>query len=309
MATRQFIPCAHCSAIFKPRKDSERYCCRSCYESSRALPAIGCAHCGASYVKKANHKGSKFCSDDCFVASRRVKPHTCVTCGTLFTPVKYRPSVARMVAYTGRHNCSKLCIDEWKAKTRSEYMRANRDKFSGANSWNWKGACLRRNKSYRGPDWTEIAAKARARDRNICQNCGMTHEQHSERWKQALEVHHIVPFYEFTDHKKANRSSNLVTLCKSCHAAADRAIRARQVLMDFGDEPRKKSSARRCVGQDNPRARLKTNDVLQIKQLLAVHTPQKEIAALFGISSQLVSAINTGAAWAHLKAARPLVSS
>lgn len=309
MATRQFIPCAHCSAIFKPRQDSERYCCRSCYESSRALPAISCAHCGASYVKKANHKGSKFCSDDCFVASRRVKPHTCVTCGTLFTPVKYKPSEGRMVAYTGRHNCSKQCIDAWKAKTKSAYMRENRDKFSGANSWNWKGSCLRKNKSYRGPDWTEIAGKARARDQHQCQGCGMSREQHAERWGKALEVHHIVPFYEFTDHKKANRLSNLVTLCKSCHMAADKAIRMRQVLMDFGDEPRKKSSARRRIGQDNPVAKLKDDEVLQIKQLLAIRTPQKEIAALFGVSSQLVSAINTGVAWSHIKAAEPLTLS
>lgn len=230
----------------------------------------------------------------------RVAPHTCHTCGCLFTPVKYRPSAGKFRAYTGRLNCSEQCIFAWKAKTKSEYMRANRDKFSGANSWNWKGACLLKNKSYRGQDWTETSANIRRRDCHACKSCGMTQEQHTEKWDQALEVHHKIPFHEFTDHKRANRPANLVTLCKVCHMKADRAIKQRQFLMVFCDEPRRPARDGIHRGSRNGRSKLTEAQVADIKLMIRQSVALVEIAAAFGVKDTVISAISTEQNWKHV---------
>lgn len=232
----------------------------------------------------------------------RVKPHTCITCGALFTPVKYRASEDVFKAFTGRQNCSKECLDAWKAKSKSAYMRANREKFSGPNSWNWKGACLLKNKSYRGSDWTEIAESIRKRDKYQCCDCGLTHQQHLDKWGKILEVHHKIPFHEFTDHRKANAKSNLVTLCKSCHMIADRAIRHRQLIMIFSDEPRKKSKEGIHRGSKNARAQLSESQVATIKKLLASGSKQTDLADVFSVKKTIISAISTGQNWSHVKA-------
>jgi hypothetical protein len=41
-----------------------------------------------------------------------------------------------------------------------------------------------------------------------------------------LDVHHRVPFREFTDIEMANRIENLVALCRPCHARADAEYRS-----------------------------------------------------------------------------------
>lgn len=179
-------------------------------------------------------------------------------------------------------------------------MRETRDQWVGPNNPMWKGACLLRNKSYRGPDWIDIAEKARSRDGHKCAECGMTSEQHIARWSQKLEVHHKVPFHEFTDHVAANKMSNLVTLCKVCHMKADRAIKQRQLLMVFGDEPRRPRKKDIFKGGKNPRALLTEAAVAAIKSLLRAGERQKVIAATFGVGKHVISAISTGQNWAHV---------
>ncbi|MDN7445926.1 HNH endonuclease [Burkholderia multivorans] len=50
-------------------------------------------------------------------------------------------------------------------------------------------------------------------------------------------------------------------------------------------------------GEANPAARLRKEQVIEIRQLLAVGTSQKAIAERFDISRQLVSAIKCGEVW------------
>lgn len=300
MADPKFIPCAVCGELFKNPGRGRRHCTRACYESARAIKPKECVHCGKQYAKKINQAASKFCSNDCMVDSRRVKPHKCVTCGCIFSPVKFKKSENRYVGATGRSNCSAECIFQWKSKTKSAYMRRNRDKFSGPNSWNWVGACLRKNASYRGPDWNEIAGKARKRDGNECKHCGMSAADHQDRWGSLLEVHHIVPFYEFTDHKKANRLSNLVTLCKSCHMTADRAVPQRQILIDLGDEPRKKRRAESFQGVNNGRATISEDQVRQIRSMLREGMLIMDVAVAMGVKRGVVGGISSGRAWRHV---------
>lgn len=300
MAEPKFIPCAVCGLTFRNPGRGRKYCTRACYESTRALKPKSCTHCGKQYLKPLNHRQSKFCSNECFVEARRVEAHKCITCGCHFSPVKYRASDQRYVGATGRHNCSAECIREWKSRTKSAYMRANREKFSGSNSWNWVGACLRKNVSYRGPDWRSIAEKARCRDTHKCKHCGMTAEEHEAKWGKLLEVHHIIPFYEFTDHKKANRLSNLVTLCKRCHMAADRAIPQRQLLIDLGDEPKKKPKEGVHRGTNNPRATIDEDQVRLIRKMIAEGRRLADIAALTKTTRGVVAGISRGKNWRHV---------
>lgn len=69
-----------------------------------------------------------------------------------------------------------------------------------------------------GKHWNELRNKVRRRDEYKCQHCGVSEK------KQVLEVHHKIPFKQFTDIKKANKLENLVTLCSSCHKKAERQI-------------------------------------------------------------------------------------
>lgn len=85
---------------------------------------------------------------------------------------------------------------------------------------NWRGGY----KPYYGPNWEEQRAHARQRDRYHCRMCGVAQDD----LPRELDVHHIVPFREFgyisgeNDHYlRANRLSNLVSLCPECHGAAN----------------------------------------------------------------------------------------
>jgi len=61
-----------------------------------------------------------------------------------------------------------------------------------------------------GRDWESIVPAVRERDRNRCQNCL------AEGDDVTLNTHHVVP----RGQGGSNRMSNLLTLCKQCHAAA-----------------------------------------------------------------------------------------
>lgn len=232
--------------------------------------------------------------------STRVDPHVCVTCGAVFTPVKYRKAEGVFRAYTGRQNCSAECAFKAKGVVTKRRMAATRERWVGPNNPMWIGACLRRNMSYRGSDWGTIAERARERDGHACAHCGMTQEAHTAKWSQALEVHHKVPFYEFTDHRKANRASNLVTLCKVCHMTADRAIRNRQFLLPLSEEQRKKPRVGAHRGSANGRAKLSEAQVSEIKTRLRAGERQQSVAGAFGVTKYVISAISTGQNWAHV---------
>lgn len=298
MDNRNSTLCAHCGA----RKDRHRvFCSWDCYLASKTLKPKFCKQCGKSYVKGANHKSSVYCSNECFVQSKRVQPHVCVVCGALFTPIKYKPSIGKFSAYTGRHACSEECAYIDKGRRTAKRMAETRDRWIGPNNPMWVGSSVRTNKSYRGPDWPAIADRARKRDKYACKNCGMTQQDHLSKWGSSLEVHHIVPFYQFTDHIKANRLSNLTTLCKSCHATADKTIKSRQMLIPLFDEGRKKPKEGIHRGSKNARALLTEGQVKEIKSLLREGTRQAVIAEAYGVKKHLISAISTGQNWSHVE--------
>lgn len=68
---------------------------------------------------------------------------------------------------------------------------------------------------YYGATWPEQRNAARERDNYTCQRCEITE---TELGRQ-LDVHHIVKFRYFgiEQHEKANKLSNLICFCTSCH--------------------------------------------------------------------------------------------
>lgn len=78
----------------------------------------------------------------------------------------------------------------------------------------------------RGPNWEEQAARARERDQYRCCCCGIT----QKKLGKTLQVHHIVPFWRYRyirgkneNYLRANRLSNLITLCGKCHLGVEAA--------------------------------------------------------------------------------------
>ena len=78
----------------------------------------------------------------------------------------------------------------------------------------------------RGPNWPEQRDLARARDDCRCRLCGAP-----EPPGRSHDVHHIRPFHAFgwqkgrnDAYRLANVLDNLITLCKACHQAAERAL-------------------------------------------------------------------------------------
>jgi len=74
------------------------------------------------------------------------------------------------------------------------------------------------NNSYEG-DYGENCMETRnrivRRDEHKCQRCGVEHDERYD--KVDLEVHHLKPVEEFDTPEEANKRSNLVTLCETCH--------------------------------------------------------------------------------------------
>jgi 5-methylcytosine-specific restriction endonuclease McrA len=299
MAKRDYIPCACCGETFKQTRDTHIFCSWACYNLNKQPKPKQCLHCNVSFISKINHKSAKYCSNNCLQESRRVQPHTCVTCGTLFTPVKYKPSIGKYRKYTGRHSCSAECAYIAKSKRTAKRMLETRDKWIGQNNPCWTGYTLLKNKSYRGPDWKAIKAKAIKRDGHKCQSCGMTEEQHFAKWGRMLDVHHINPFYNFTDHVLANKLTNLITLCKSCHRVEDGKIQGKQLLMDFGISPRV-PSRNHSIGAENGNAKIDENKVKQIRVCILNEIPYKDITEIYGIKRSMISNIKTGKAWKHV---------
>lgn len=107
-----------------------------------------------------------------------------------------------------RKTCSWACRNKWWKMT---------GKQRGENSPSWLGGIDYR----RGKGWKKAREIARKRDRYKCVVCGKTEEELG----QELDVHHVIPYRCFDNDGEGNHPDNLISMCKSCHAEADRAYR------------------------------------------------------------------------------------
>lgn len=163
-----------------------------------------------------NESGRHFCSEACelewatdyFTGDKNPNwvEYVDVACEVCGSVKSIPPAWAKK---STRYFCSPSCKGAWL----SEYL-------SGDGSPRWKGG----HGWYYGPNWRRQRSRARERDGYECQACGLTDNEHEERYGQELHVHHISRKEAFRgedgglDFEAANALENLVTLCYSCHA-------------------------------------------------------------------------------------------
>ena len=230
------IICPICGKSFKPRSHREIYCSRSCASKSHPIWNKGltglhnsrkglqsgkvksCLVCGKEfYCYPSDADDHKCCSQKCYHLSREGQ--------TLIMPPGWKennkksmqnrkarqrkPPIMRICEYCQKEFeqkqrslkriwrfCSKGCYRDWL-------------KLFPENHPTYKGGRI----EYYGPDWRPQRRLARKRDNNKCRSCGQKIKGVS------MDVHHIKPFREFNgDWKEANKLTNLITLCRSCHS-------------------------------------------------------------------------------------------
>ena len=67
-----------------------------------------------------------------------------------------------------------------------------------------------------GAEWEAVRQRILVRDGYRCVECGMTREEHRQRFGTDLHVHHI---QTLKAEMGLNFDWNLVTLCEGCHKA------------------------------------------------------------------------------------------
>lgn len=169
--------------------------------NEKGTTTVICQECGSQFsVTSDRIHTAKFCSRECDNSAHRVTLD-CEYCGGQYSVIKSRQEISRF--------CSKKCRLDWD----SEYN-------TGKNNPNWDGGKTTR---YYGRNWAEQRKKALERDKYQCQNCGNQNGR--------LDVHHIIRFLDFDNYHQANKLSNLITLCVSCHRRVDLGVEPLQTRL------------------------------------------------------------------------------
>jgi len=238
------IICQRCGNSFQvsaqdKREANRRYCSHKCYIASGGRKATFvdwvCDTCGKSFQMQLGKFGAKckhhFCCKECEHTWRKGGGNPsgpdhpeynsievpCATCGKILVRPKWR-----IEGYQEQF-CSRQCAG--KARPR---------RFSESNHPRWKGGDIH----YYGPNWQRQAAAARGRDGFKCRSCGISQAKVGRK----LDVHHVVPFRSFgyvpgenETYRQANKLSNLVTLCPSCHQLTESGKKSVQLSLLAGD--------------------------------------------------------------------------
>lgn len=199
------IPCKFCGKDFEPIHGKKEYCSGACSKKYRMQRC--CAFCGATFVRVTYRQ--KYCSDECIQQAQTARAAKKITCTCKQCGIEFfgKPSAKRQF-------CSNRC------KTIAQDL-------TGPKNPRWRGGYR---DSYRGPNWKAQSSKARERDNHTCQDCGRF------QIKPLLPVHHKKAYRDFNgDYKKANRLSNLITLCRNCHSKTEgRSARGYQGWIRLG---------------------------------------------------------------------------
>jgi 5-methylcytosine-specific restriction endonuclease McrA len=179
---------------------------------------VTCEWCGDKFERKRSieeNSDQTFCSQEChgkFISEHKSGENSpaweggpsnfeCEVCGSTFE--KYESNTSKSIY------CSRDCqVEARDFPTGEDHPSWNPDR-----EW-WP---------YYGPNWSEQREKARERD-GRCQVCGIPSWAYRCLHGQALDVHHVTPFEEYDDHEEANKLSNLMPLCASCHNTVERGF-------------------------------------------------------------------------------------
>ena len=161
-----------------------------------------CMWCGDTFEQRqSQHKKSEksFCSHECHGNWKEQQGSVdviCENCGSTFRRNEWH------IDNTEHHFCSNPCRANWLSEN-----------WNGESHPLWEGGPT----PYYGPDWYSQRRKAIQRDDEQCCDCGMTRDQHYDEYGADLEVHHKTPIRTFNDTTEANKLTNLITVCTTCH--------------------------------------------------------------------------------------------
>lgn len=227
--------CTHCGVTFVARHRVQeaflRFCSQACAIARRRAngvkPNVRCLRCKTEFHTPPSCR-RVYCSRDCANTHKRESAATrCVWCNVPFTPMQWLKVGARrrLSVVSGlRAHCSQECATHTTAEKLSRIVGPMRPAWKG-------GTTVDHKKGYRGPGWNAIARSIRKRDGEQCVRCSMTNAAHRAWCGKQLEVHHMIPFHNFTDYRRANKPANLVTLCISCHRKAEAEIEGVQLML------------------------------------------------------------------------------
>lgn len=219
--------CPQCGKTFEYYLSWPRiYCSKKCSglahaDEKRTKVEVVCEECGKKFsrtpfeIQKVRHV---FCSRTCFsiYQSRAMKGKPAPFTGMKFQERTKNGTVLKVCKQCGNgYRIKKSRADRNSfCSTRCEYdwMSAN---MKGDNNPAWQGGY----EAYYGPNWLQQRRNARRRDNYTCQRCGLKEADHYRQ----LDVHHIIPFRVFgvQNFLQANKLSNLVTLCNTCHVVVE----------------------------------------------------------------------------------------
>jgi hypothetical protein len=127
----------------------------------------------------------------------------------------------------------------------------------------------------------------------------MSNAEHKAKYGKSLDVHHLVPFHNFTDHVKANRPSNLVALCIPCHRKADAAVPALQLSLTWSAHERGNRIGL-ARGEKHGQSRLTADQVMKMRRLRAEGETVYRLAKDAGVAYMTAKNAINGSTWKHL---------
>lgn len=221
--------CINCGILFKTteyklKHGGGKYCSRECMRISirkKTYAQSTCLECGKVIIttkNKLKNGSSKYCSRQCYYAAKNTQVEVrCVTCGKHFTKSKRKADSCK------NHFCSEKCYGVFIGiKNKSPEMRK---KVSDSKIAYYKK--LREmgvnGSMYDTIEWKHISRNY-IKSNPFCILCNSI---------KNLHVHHISPY----KNSKSHDDSNLITLCRSCHAKVEGITRELVVITGNWDIP------------------------------------------------------------------------
>lgn len=220
------MDCPKCGKEFKNKHGMHTHYSQV-HEGSLAKEQVSCNKCGKKFEKRSYRINKQnFCSQKCFNNQDKKIKRECdyEECDNIYQAYKYRLEKGKdkCCSFECRNKNSrdgeyfecKTCGEEFYRRPssvkRSPCKYCSREckgiDQSGKNHYAWKDNQDHVTTYYGG--WEKRRDKRLEKDNYTCQECGS---------EKNLHVHHIVPYKNFEDPFKANKQSNLVTLCEKCH--------------------------------------------------------------------------------------------
>jgi len=222
--------CEQCGKEYTlPRTGKDKYipenlCSYQCradffnYSNPENKKTYICKWCGKEFVEWT-YRNSVFCSRQCVSEYAAIQPKPklrrpenfitmkCKVCGKEYSIHKI---FLNRKHKNGNMSTSSYCSIECMGIAKSVSM-------TGENNPQYIDGSTKLNQT-RGDNWLSQRRKALKRDFHTCRICGIGYNNLGIY----IDVHHIIPYRKFNgDYGEANRLSNLITLCRKCHAAVE----------------------------------------------------------------------------------------